>query len=212
MGSKLDPYAKYVIMPFMDQIAVTLQTIILSIKQNTIFVLGLIALLFLITIINRLLGNRLNYLGIIPRTTRGLIGIFFSPFLHRDFNHLFFNSIPLFVLANLVLLNGRTAFYIVSVMIIILSGLGIWLIGRRAIHIGASSLIMGYFGYLLFNAYFSINTMTIILSALCIYYFGGLVANLFPGEKDVSWEGHVLGFLAGILTAYWYPIAARMFL
>ena len=189
----------------MDQIIVALQAIILSIKQNSVFVFGIIGLLWLLNIINRILSNRLNLLGIIPRTTHGLIGIFFSPFLHRDFNHLFFNSIPLFVLANLVLLNGRTMFYLVSLMITVLSGFSIWVIGRRAIHIGASSIIMGYFGYLLANAYFQVTATTIILGILCIYYFGGLVFNLFPGERDVSWEGHVFGFLAGIATAYWAP-------
>jgi membrane associated rhomboid family serine protease len=189
----------------MDQITTALQAIILSVKQNSAFVFGIIGLLLLLNIINRMLGNRLNSLGIIPRTARGLIGIFFSPFLHGDFNHLFFNAIPLFVLANLVLLNGKEAFYIISLMIIVLSGFSLWLLGRRAIHIGASSLIMGYFGYLLANAYFQINATTIILGVLCLYYFGGLVSSLFPGEKDVSWEGHVFGFFAGIATAYWHP-------
>jgi membrane associated rhomboid family serine protease len=189
----------------MDQIIIALQAIILSVKQNSVFVFGIIGLLLFINIINRIFGDRLNLLGIIPRTTHGLIGIFSSPFLHRDFNHLFFNSIPLFVLANLVLLDGRTVFYIVSTMITVLSGFSIWIIGRRAIHIGASSIIMGYFGYLLANAYFQVTATTIILGILCLYYFGGLVLSLFPGERDVSWEGHVFGFLAGIATAYWTP-------
>jgi membrane associated rhomboid family serine protease len=195
----------------MNQITNALQAIILSVKQNSLFILGIISLLILLNIINRILGNRLNLLGIIPRTTRGLFGIFFSPFLHRDFNHLFFNSIPLFVLANLVLLNGRTAFYIISLMIIVLSGFGIWAVGRRAIHIGASSLIMGYFGYLLANAYFQINATTIVLGVLCLYYFGGLIAHLIPGEEDVSWEGHILGFLSGVATAYWGPTVINFF-
>lgn len=189
----------------MEQIIIALQAIILSVKQNSAFVLSIIGLLLLINIINRIFGARLNIMGIIPRTIHGLIGIFCSPFLHRDFNHLFFNSIPLFVLANLVLLNGRTEFYIVSLMITVLSGFSIWLIGRRAIHIGASSIIMGYFGYLLANAYFQVTATTIILGILCLYYFGGLVLNLFPSERDVSWEGHVFGFLAGIATACWTP-------
>jgi membrane associated rhomboid family serine protease len=186
----------------MDNITTALQDIVFSTKQNSLFVLGIIGLLLLINIINRISGNKLNYLGIIPRTGRGIVGILFSPFLHRDFNHLFFNSVPLFVLANLVLLNGRKAFYMISLSIIILSGLSTWLAGRRAIHVGASGVIMGYFGYLLAHAYFNINATTIILGVLCIYYFGSLFVNLFPGKKDVSWENHVLGFLSGIATAY----------
>jgi len=194
----------------MDKIISALQTIVLATKQNSPFVIKIIGILLLLNIINRLLSNSLNRLGIIPRTWHGLMGIFFSPFLHRDLTHLFFNSIPLFVLANLILLDGKSVFYIVSLMIIVLSGLSIWLIGRRAIHIGASSLVMGYFGYILANAYFQITATTIILVILCIYYFGGLlVINLIPSEKDVSWEGHIFGFLSGIFTAYYYPVVVQ---
>ena len=79
----------------MDQIISALQTIVSATKQNSSFVFGIIGLLFGLTVINRILGNRLYLFGIIPRKLWGLIGIFISPFIHRDFNHLFFNSIPM---------------------------------------------------------------------------------------------------------------------
>ncbi|RZJ56334.1 MAG: rhomboid family intramembrane serine protease, partial [Flavobacterium sp.] len=40
----------------------------------------------------------LNDYGIFPRTLSGLRGIIFSPFLHGDIEHLYNNSIPIFLL------------------------------------------------------------------------------------------------------------------
>jgi membrane associated rhomboid family serine protease len=134
-----------------------------------------------------------------------LTGIFFAPFLHHDFNHLFFNSVPFFILTNLVLLHGQLNFYICSLIIICGGGLGVWLFGRRAVHIGASGLIMGYFGYLLAEAYYNLSAITIILAVLALYYFGGLIFALIPGaRKDVSFSGHLFGFLSGVLAAYFF--------
>jgi|GEM_PF-117175 len=185
--------------------------IITSTQQNFMFVSKLLIVLWGIHLINRLIGYRLNILGIIPRSFVGLRGIFFSTFLHGDFNHLFFNSVPLFVLTNLVLLNGRNAFYAVSLFIIITSGFAIWLFGKRGIHVGASALIMGYFGYLLAGAYFKFDAMAIIMACLCVYYFGGLALELIPsGDKGISWEGHVLGFLSGVAASYLSPIITQL--
>jgi membrane associated rhomboid family serine protease len=189
----------------LSELSVALQNIIASIQHNTFFVLKLIAILWIINIVNFILGYRLNFLGIYPRNIFGLPGIVCSPFLHGNFNHLFFNSIPLFVLINLILFNGRLDFYYISITIILLSGAALWLFGRKAIHIGSSTLIMGYFGYLLINAYHQPTIVTVLLAAVCIYYFGGLFLALFPGKKGISWEGHVFGFLAGIAAAFLFP-------
>lgn len=186
----------------MEAFATALQTFVAAMKSNAVFMFGIVIALWVIHLINFLMGYRLNALGIKPRTVHGFIGILFAPFLHGDFGHLFFNSIPLFVLIGLVLLSGYTVFYSVSLTIILLSGFAVWLVARPAIHVGASSVIMGYFGYLLTNAYYHPSAMTFILAAVCLYYFGGLVIMLIPGEKSVSWEGHIFGFIAGVAAAF----------
>ncbi|CAL7960589.1 Rhomboid family transporter protein [Gammaproteobacteria bacterium] len=188
------------------KIALEIQQLILAMKINTVFALELVSILWFIHIINSMMQYRLNFLGIRSRKLGGLPGIIFAPLLHGDFNHLFFNTIPLFVLSDLILPEGRVMFYYVSGTITILSGLLIWLFGRRGIHIGASSLIMGYFGYLLAKAYFNITATTIVLAGFCLFYFGGLFLSLFPGaKKNVSWEGHVFGFASGIFVSYYLP-------
>ncbi len=190
----------------MNNVLLQFKTVLDAMIANLPFVLMIIGGLWLIQIINRMTGYRLNRLGVYPRNRRGLIGIVFSPVLHGDFAHLFFNSIPLFVFLSFVLLSGQVELYCITAVIILLSGILLWLFGRRAIHIGSSSLIMGYLGYLLVNAYYSPSAITIVIAIVCVYYFGGLLLGLLPGEEKVSWEGHIFGFIAGIVAAYLCPL------
>jgi membrane associated rhomboid family serine protease len=189
-----------------DQISET----IVVFQTNLKFVAGLIASLYLIHCLNWISGFRLNNLGIYPRKLYGLPGILCSPFLHGHFNHLFFNSIPLFVLTSFVLLQGMKTYLMVSAIIVILGGAGTWLIGRRGVHIGASGVIMGYWSYLLIEAYYHPSVMSVVLAVICLYYFGGMILNLFPQEVSASWEAHVSGFLAGLAAAYSAPMLSQL--
>jgi membrane associated rhomboid family serine protease len=83
----------------------------------------------------------------------------------------------------------------------ILSGAGTWLIGRSAYHIGASSLIFCFFGYLASLAIFQRKIGTLIVSAGCIIVYGGMLKGLLPTANGVSWEGHLAGLASGIALA-----------
>jgi membrane associated rhomboid family serine protease len=183
----------------MDSITQQLSLFVNTLHTRMFLLLGIIALLCFIHIINAALGYRLNALGIYPRHPFGLLGIICSPFLHGSFSHLFFNAIPLFILMAFMLNTGLLAFVMVSALIMLISGTLVWLFGRRALHVGASSVIMGYWGYLLTQAILSPSLLSIGLIILCVYYFGGFITSLLPLEEKTSLEGHVFGFLAGIL-------------
>ncbi len=172
-----------------------------AIQTNTATTLYIISILWVIHIVNWILGYRLNILGIYPRRLFGLVGLPFSSFLHGSFSHIFFNTIPLIVLIGFLLLEGMQKFIFITVTIILVSGIGVWIFGRRAIHLGASNLVMGYWGYLLVNAYENPSAMTFIIVFVCIYYFGSLIFSLFPMEEKVSWESHIFGFLGGVSCA-----------
>lgn len=176
-----------------------------ALQQNLPFVLSIIGILCAIHLVNWMLGYRLNIFGVYPRKLWGLPGIIVYPFLHSHFNHLFFNAIPLFILASFVLLKGFPTFFCVSITITLISGLGIWLVGRRAFHIGASGLIMGYWSYLILNAYEERTFISIAPAFVCVYYFGGFLLHLFPTEIKSSWEAHLFGFLGGLAAAYTCP-------
>ena len=192
----------------LDNFVSQLQSNLSLIEANFYIAFMIVAGLWMIHFVNGILGMRLNWLGIYPRHVIGLVGIVFSPLLHGSFSHLFFNSIPLLVLICFVLVGGIAKFIYVTAIITALSGLAVWLMGRRAIHIGASSLVMGYWGYLLVDAIRNPSTMSVMLAVVCVYYFGGLIFSLFPEEERVSFEGHIFGFLAGIATSYIIPLMA----
>ncbi len=164
--------------------------------------LKIVGLLWGVQLVNVLLGYRLNLLGIWPRKWYGLPGILCSPFLHGSWSHLFFNSIPLIILINLTLLYGLNVFLILSLLIIIVSGVATWVLARPGIHVGASGVLMGYWGFLLMQSFFQPSVMSIIVAAVCIFYLSSLWLNLMPAGPGVSWEGHVLGCAAGILGAF----------
>lgn len=170
-------------------------------QYNLHFVFIMLAVLWGIQIVNFVLNYRLNAFGILPRTTAGLPGILFAPLLHGSFSHLLFNSIPLFLLMNLVLLAGIQEFIVITLLITILSGLCVWLMGRKALHVGASGLIMGYWGYLLVYAILFPSIITVLLAIFCFYYFTGLFASLIP-KAGTSWESHIFGLLSGLLISY----------
>ena len=94
----------------------------------------------------------------------------------------------------------------VSIIVILLGGFLIWAFGRRGIHIGASALIMGYLGYIAIGIYVNPTPLSFIVGVVAIFYFSSMFTNLLPSsDKRVSWEGHLFGFIAGIVAAYVLP-------
>ncbi len=152
--------------------------------------------------INQALGQRLLFLGIIPRKIYGLPGIIFAPFLHANFNHLFFNTIPLLVLSAFFLVHGLPYFLFATFLITLISGLLIWLFAKPGLHIGASSVVTGYWGLLVTGIFQEGSATAILLGAVSVYYFAGIFFGIFPTKRGVSWEGHLFGLLAGIATAF----------
>jgi len=185
-----------------NELADSLQIIINGISHNYLFVLSVIGILWGILLVNRLMRGLFCLLGVYPRRLFGLIGIIFSPFIHYHYEHLLFNCLPLFLLMNFILLNGYRLFYTVSIGIILIAGGLTWLFGRRAIHYGASHVIMGYFGYLLCSAFVSFSILTLGLAGIAVYYFGGALLSIFPVEDRVSWESHLFGLIAGVIMCF----------
>ena len=149
-----------------------------------------------------ILKGRLNQYGIQPQSLIGLRGILFAPFLHGDLPHLISNTVPFLVLGWLVMLQETSDFWIVTGLTMLVGGLGVWLFAApTSIHIGASILIFGYLGFLLLRGYFQRNFISIFLSVLVAFLYGGLVVGVLPSAPGISWQGHLFGFLGGILAA-----------
>ena len=141
--------------------------------------------------------------GIRPKTVSGLVGLLASPFLHLNYEHIMANSNALFILLLLALsLNRGVALKAILIIVLVGGGL-VWVFGSsNTIHIGASGLIFGLIGFLLFYGILTRNWQTLIVSVyVTITYGGALLTGIVP-KTGVSWTGHLFGALAGILAAW----------
>ena len=143
----------------------------------------------------------LKLYGIYPRSFDGLIGIFFSPFLHSSLEHLINNSIPLFLLRSFTFFFYKKLSWRIIILGIFFSGLITWIIGRNSYHIGASGLIYVLMSFILFKGIFSKNFNLMALSLVVVFIYGSLVWYIFPLKQNMSWEGHLSGFLIGFFFA-----------
>lgn len=86
---------------------------------------------------------------------------------------------------------------------IVLSGFGTWLIGRENYHIGASSLIYVLVSFMFFKGIQSKYYRLVALSLTIVILYGGMIWYVFPSaETDISWEGHLSGFVAGYVLSF----------
>lgn len=144
--------------------------------------------------------------GILPRTIKGLRGIILSPFLHGSLEHLYNNSIPLFLLVAAVRYFYRRYALQVIVYGILVSGSITWLIGRGgSYHIGASGLIYALVSFVFFKGIFTGYYRLVAVSMIVTLLYGGMVWYVFPGvDEEISWEGHLGGFIAGLIFSRIY--------
>ena len=101
----------------------------------------------------------------------------------------------------MVILHSPSVFVEVSVVIILVSGIGVWLFGRSGYHVGASGLIFGYFGFLVGRGWYERSISSILIAVITIVLYGGILWGILPTRTGISWEAHVFGLLAGILAA-----------
>ena len=144
----------------------------------------------------------LTQYGVLPRNFNGLVGILFSPLIHSDVNHLLSNSLPIIILCLLIFdfysqIAKKTFIYLYFI-----SGLWLWCIGRESFHIGASGLIYAMASFLFFSGILRKNTQLSAVALLVIFIYGGLFWGLFPIYQNVSWEGHLTGFVSGVLVSF----------
>jgi membrane associated rhomboid family serine protease len=149
--------------------------------------------------------------GVVPRTWEGLWNIPIAPFIHGDLDHIVSNTIPLLILGALILMRGVIEFVFVVFVTTFVSGFGTWLFGEgNTQHIGASGIVFGFFGYLVFRIAFDRKISTgLIALAVAIGYSSAMMYSLIP-EDHISWSGHFFGFIGGFVAARMrYPYQPR---
>ncbi|WP_435623254.1 rhomboid family intramembrane serine protease [Flagellimonas sp.] len=151
-------------------------------------------------------GVNFNHWGVRPRTFSGLKGVFFSPFIHSSVEHLYNNTIPLAVLTFFLFLFYKKVAFRVLLLGVLGSGVLTWVIGRPSYHIGASGLIYVLASFIFFKGIFTEHYRLVALSLIVVFVYGSMIWYIFPVKDGISWEGHLSGFIMGLLLALYLNV------
>jgi membrane associated rhomboid family serine protease len=172
-------------------------------RQGIQAMLAIVAVMWVVEAINAADSYRLDSDGIYPRNISHLWGIFTAPFLHVSLTHLVDNTIPLVVMGLVIALRGAARVALVTVIVIVIGGLGTWLISPSgSVTVGASGLVFGYAGYLLARGFFDRSALEVLTGVVVGVLFGGALLTSLVPQHQISWEGHLAGGVAGVLAAW----------
>ena len=167
----------------------------------------LVAVMWVVKIIEVLFHLDFSFLGVKPVSPEGIPGIFLFHFIHGDWQHLFANTIPILVLGSALYYFYRPIANRILLILILSVGLLTWCGARGGVHIGASGLVYGLTFFLMLSGFIRKDKKLIIISLVVVFLYGSLVWGLYPKyaiENNISWEGHLSGFVMGIVLAIYY--------
>jgi membrane associated rhomboid family serine protease len=153
--------------------------------------------------------------GVRPQSLSGLKGILFSPFIHGDFKHLINNSYPILILGGMLFFFYKKIAKQLFLWLFFIAGFWLWIIGgigNQGVnpHIGASGVIYALAAFLLVSGIIGRNPRLYAVSMIIIFLYGSMIWGVIPPEvlggrpTNISWQGHLAGFMAGVLVAIFY--------
>lgn len=167
----------------------------------------LVLLIWLIKFGELLTETHLTELGIYPLRASGLIGIITSPLIHGDMEHALANSVPLLILGGSLFYFYREIAIKTVVMILLITGLSVWIGGREAYHIGASGIVYGLASFLFTSGIIRKEPRLLAITMLVTFLYGSMVWGIFPDffpDKNISYEAHFWGLVTGVILAFYY--------
>ena len=164
-----------------------------------------VIIIWCVKIIEYVFSFSFIHFGVLAKEFSGIKGIIFYPFIHSDWNHLLNNTFPVFILLIMLFAFYRKIAIQIFSYLFLISGALLWLIGRPdSYHIGASGIIFGLASFLITSGIIRKNPKLASISLLVIFLYGSLIWGIFPFKINMSWEGHLSGFLTGVLLAIFY--------
>jgi membrane associated rhomboid family serine protease len=170
---------------------------------------GVVVFMWLIEGINTLDSNHLDSDGILPRSIDHIWGIFTAPFIHASWQHLIANTVPFVFMGVIIALQGAKRFALVTVIVIVVGGIGTWLVspahtsaGYPIYTIGASGVVFGYATYLFTRGFFNRNILELLIGLVVGVIWGGALWSSVVPHTGISWQGHVCGAIGGVVAAY----------
>lgn len=178
-------------------------------SKNLSITLQLLAIMYIVQIASILTHGDIKYYGIHPRDINSLWCIITAPFIHGSWGHLLNNTACFAVFSSLCLMRGPAFYFKSSLFIIIVGGGLVWALGRPAIHIGASGWIFGLWSLIIATAWFERSFLNIVISLGMIVFYGGMIFGVLPVEKQISFESHLFGAIAGVMAASIFSYSKR---
>lgn len=160
--------------------------------------LRLVILIWLIFLFEFSYGIDLGFLGVLPRNASGAWGVLFAPLLHGNFYHLLSNTVPLIFLSGMLYLFYNRIASRVFTLCYFFPSILVWFFGREFYHIGASGLIYALAAFLIAFGIFRRELKALLISALIVILYGGLLYGIVPNQPGVSWESHLFGAIVGV--------------
>lgn len=172
-------------------------------RQGIVLLTAIVGLMWLVEIINTLDSNRLDSDGLYARNVGRLWGIITAPFLHASFQHLIDNTIPFVFMGLIIALAGAARLALVTAIVIVLGGIGTWLIAPdNTITVGASGVVFGYAAYLLTRGLFDRSALELVVGVVVGVVWGGALLTSLVPHYGVSWQAHLCGAIAGVIAAW----------
>ena len=153
--------------------------------------------------------HMLDLLALEPRSVDGLLGVASMAFVHASLEHLAINTLPLAGLAAIIALRGGMHLAVATVAITLVGGTLLWCFGRNGMHVGASGLVFGYFGFVLARGVSERRLSSFLLAIVAGVLYGGMLRGLLPSAMEISFEAHIAGFAAGCLAGWKLPAWQR---
>lgn len=173
-----------------------------SFEENIKLTLYFVGFLWIVYLIDLILPIKLIQFGIQPRNVNRLFGIICAPFIHSGWCHLIANTTALVPLLFIAFSFDSEKSALALVIIVVIAGTGTWLFGTGTSHFGASSVVFGLIGFLLFIGYYSRSFKAIVVSLFVLFFYGASLFALVMVVPGISWTGHAFGFIGGVVAAY----------
>jgi membrane associated rhomboid family serine protease len=174
--------------------------------EGMVLLLAIVVLMWLVEGINSLTahGRALDGDGAIyPRNFDHVWSIFTAPFLHFGWQHLIDNTIPFVFMGVFIAARGAARLALVTLIVIVIGGLGTWLIAPAGTEtVGASGIVFGYATYLFTRGIFDRSLLEIGIGLVVGVVWGGALISSIVPQQGISWQGHACGAVAGVIAAW----------
>ena len=142
-------------------------------------------------------------MAVAPRELSGLLGLLTAPLLHGSIAHLAANATALLILGTLAGSVYPRATLRALPLMWLGSGLGAWLLGEEGTrHLGASGVTHGLMFMVTTLGLLRRDRPSIAAGMIVMLFYGGSVLTVLPHGDGISWQSHLGGAIAGVISAF----------